>query len=209
MENFDRKKHWENIYATKELESCSWFQPNPHTSLELIDSVNLSNSAKIIDIGGGDSSLADFLLQRGYSDVTVMDISAAALERAKLKLGERAMKVKWMEGDASDFYPNEKYDLWHDRAAFHFLTEPSEIANYVRTAKNSLVDGGILIVGTFSENGPKKCSGIEIKQYSQEDLSNIFRDGFTRIKCINTDHPTPFGTVQNFTFCVFRKNALA
>jgi SAM-dependent methyltransferase len=208
MENFDRKKHWENIYSTKELENCSWFQPAPLTSLELIEQSRISKSSKIIDIGGGDSFLTDSLLEKGYSEITVLDISDAALERAKKRLGSKANQVKWIVGDAASFIPPEKYDLWHDRAAFHFLVVEEEVNHYALTAKNALKEDGILIIGTFSENGPKKCSGIEIKQYSQEGLSAVFHEGFKQTKCLNVDHPTPFNTTQNFTFCSFKKEAV-
>lgn len=207
MENFDRKKHWETIYTTKELENCSWFQPVPLTSLEFIGECNISRQAKIIDIGGGDSFLADYLLEKGYTDITVLDISETALERAKKRLGEKAEKIKWLVGDAADFVPAEKYEVWHDRAAFHFLTDQQDIKKYVDTARNALVNGGVLVIGTFSESGPAKCSGIEIKQYSQEDLCAVFKDGFQKIKCMNADHSTPFNSIQHFTFCSFRKEA--
>lgn len=207
MDNFDRKKHWEDIYSLKELENCSWFQPTPITSLDFIEQSGISKSSKIIDIGGGDSFLTDSLLEKGYTDITVLDISESALERAKHRLGVNAGKVKWIVGDAANFTPPEKYDLWHDRAAFHFLTDQNDVNGYASTAKNALTVGGILIIGTFSEMGPKKCSGIDIKQYSTEGLSKVFESGLERLKCINVDHPTPFNTTQNFTFCSFQKYA--
>lgn len=207
MGNFDRKNHWENIYTTKELENCSWFQPTPVTSLEFIEKTNIPKYSKIIDVGGGDGFLTDSLLDKGYTDITVLDISETALERAKERLGNKADKVKWLVGDAANFAPPEKYDLWHDRAAFHFLTDQNDVNNYVATAKSAINDNGVLIVGTFSESGPKKCSGIEIKQYSGESLSKVFESGFKRINCVNVDHTTPFNSTQNFTFCSFRKEA--
>jgi 2-polyprenyl-3-methyl-5-hydroxy-6-metoxy-1,4-benzoquinol methylase len=207
MENFDRKKHWENIYSTKELENCSWFQPTPVTSLEFIEQSGITKTSKIIDIGGGDSFLADSLLEKGYTDITILDISEAALERAKQRLGNKADQIKWVVGDVASFAPSEKYDLWHDRAAFHFLTNQNDVNSYVVTAKYALNDRGIIVIGTFSENGPKKCSGIEIKQYSEEGLSKIFENDLQRLKCVNVDHPTPFNTTQNFTFCSFQKLA--
>jgi len=205
MENFDRKAHWENIYSTKELETCSWFQPIPVTSLDFIEQAGLTKSAKIIDVGGGDSLLVDGLLEKGYLDITVLDISEAALERAKQRLGNKANQVKWIVGDAASFAPPEKYDLWHDRAAFHFLTHQNDVNGYVVTAKNALNDPGILVIGTFSESGPKKCSGVEIKQYSETSLIQIFRSGFKKLKCVNVDHTTPSNANQNFTFCSFQK----
>lgn len=205
MESLNRKQHWENIYNSKELENCSWFQPTPSISLEFIEQSNILKSAKIIDIGGGDSYLVDSLLDKGFTDITVLDISEAALSRAKIRLGDRAARIKWLVGDAANFTPIEKYDLWHDRAAFHFLTDKKDVNCYSKTAINSLNEGGILIIGTFSENGPKKCSGIDILQYSQEELTKVFENGFNRVKCVNVDHQTPFNTIQNFTFCSFQK----
>ncbi|MCE3227805.1 MAG: SAM-dependent methyltransferase [Bacteroidetes bacterium] len=205
MESFDRKQHWENIYTTKELENCSWYEARPVTSLEFIEAAGISRTAKIIDIGGGDSFLADYLLEKGFSDITVLDISEASLERAKQRLGNKAHKVKWIVGDAAKFTPSEQYDLWHDRAAFHFLTDEQDVKNYVETAKMALRNEGILVIGTFSENGPKKCSGINIKQYSQDGLTNTFESGFKKLRCLNVDHPTPFNTTQNFIFCSFKK----
>lgn len=205
MENFDRKKHWENIYQTKELKDVSWFQPTPETSLDFFKQFNVPTTAKVIDIGGGDSFLVDHLLDLGYQDISVLDISAAAIDRAKQRLGERAKKVKWIVADAATFKPTEKYDFWHDRAAFHFLTDEQEISNYLQTAQESINPTGVLVIGTFSEQGPKKCSGIEIKQYSETSMTDRLKKFFEKIKCITVDHKTPFDTIQNFVFCSFRK----
>lgn len=208
MENFDRKKHWETIYSTKDLESCSWFQPSPAMSLKFIEQSGISKSAKIIDIGGGDSFLADRLLELGYTDITILDISNSALERAKQRLGSNANRVKWLVADVTSFVPTETYDLWHDRATFHFLTAQDEVYSYAATVKNALNDNGFLVIGTFSENGPQKCSGINVKQYSDIELSKVFENGFKRLKCLNVDHQTPFATQQNFTFCSFQKSGI-
>lgn len=205
METFDRKKHWENIYQTKQLNEVSWYQPNPETSLDFFKQFNVPLNAKVIDIGGGDSLLVDHLLDRGYNDITVLDISEAAINRAKHRLGDKAEKVKWIVADAAKFQPTEKYDFWHDRAAFHFLTDEQEISNYLETAQNNLRPAGVLVIGTFSEQGPKKCSGIEIKQYSETTMTDRLKKFFEKIKCITIDHTTPFGTVQNFVFCSFKK----
>jgi ubiquinone/menaquinone biosynthesis C-methylase UbiE len=205
MENFDRKEHWENIYSTKELETCSWFQPSPVTSLDFIEQAGITKDAKIIDVGGGDSFLVDSLLEKGYLDITVLDISELALNRAKERLGDKAHQVKWLVADAASFAPAVKYDLWHDRAAFHFLTDPSEVKKYTHTVYNGLNENGVLVVGTFSESGPKKCSGVEIKQYSEASLSNVFKNCFKKLKCVNVDHTTPTNANQNFTFCSFQK----
>jgi trans-aconitate methyltransferase len=205
MENFDRKKHWENIYQTKELKDVSWFQPTPETSLDFFKQFNVPTTAKVIDIGGGDSFLVDHLLDLGYQDISVLDISAAAIDRAKQRLGDKANNVKWIVADAATFKPTEKYDFWHDRAAFHFLTDEQEIANYLQIAQESINPTGILVIGTFSEQGPKKCSGIEIKQYSETTMTDQLKKFFEKIKCITVDHLTPFDTIQNFVFCSFRK----
>lgn len=205
MENFDRKKHWETIYQTKELKDVSWFQPTPETSLNFIKQFNVSTTSKIIDIGGGDSFLVDNLLDLGYQDITVLDISAAALDKAKQRLGDLSEKVKWIVADASTFKPTEKYDFWHDRAAFHFLTQELEIENYLNTVNKNINSTGILVIGTFSMQGPKKCSGIEIKQYSETTMTERLTKFFEKIKCITVDHKTPFDTIQNFVFCSFKK----
>jgi len=205
MENFDRKKHWENIYQTKELKDVSWFQPTPETSLDFFKQFHVPTTAKIIDIGGGDSLLIDHLLDLGYQDLSVLDISAAAIERAKQRLGYRAKNVKWIVADAATFKPTEKYDFWHDRAAFHFLTDEKEISNYLETAHQNINHTGVLVIGTFSELGPKKCSGIEIKQYSETTMTERLKNFFEKIKCLTVDHKTPFDTNQNFIFCSFRK----
>jgi SAM-dependent methyltransferase len=205
MGNFDRQKHWENIYHTKELKDVSWFQPTPETSLDFFKQFEVPKTAKIIDIGGGDSFLVDYLLDLGYKDITVLDISITAIERAKKRLGENANKVKWIVADASNFEPPETYDFWHDRAAFHFLTEEDEISKYLETAQQNINPTGILVIGTFSEQGPKKCSGIEIKQYSERTMTDRLKLFFDKIKCITVDHKTPFDTIQNFVFCSFKK----
>lgn len=205
MEKFDRKKHWETIYHTKELKDVSWFQPTPDTSLSFFKQFNIPTSAKIIDIGGGDSFLVDNLLNLGYQDLTVLDISAAALDKAKQRLGNQADKVKWIVADSATFKPTEQYDFWHDRAAFHFLTQELEIENYLDTVQKSIKPTGILVIGTFSEQGPKQCSGIEIKQYSETAMTDRLTKFFEKIKCITVDHKTPFNTIQNFIFCSFRK----
>lgn len=205
MAEFDRKKHWEQIYQTKQLDEVSWYQPAPETSLSFFERFNIPKQAKIIDVGGGDSLLVDNLLERGYDDITVLDISESSLERAKARLGNRAATVKWIVADAAKFTPTETYDFWHDRAAFHFLTREDEIESYIQTVQKSLKPSGILVIGTFSEQGPKKCSGIEIKQYSEASMTDRLKDSFEKIECITVEHKTPFETIQQFVFCSFRK----
>ncbi|MBK7634533.1 MAG: class I SAM-dependent methyltransferase [Saprospiraceae bacterium] len=209
MEQPDRKKHWENIYQTKDLKDVSWYQPTPTPSLDFLKEFNIPTNVKIIDIGGGDSFLVDHILDLGYTDITVLDISASSLDRAKQRLGDRETKVKWIVADAATFKPTEQYDFWHDRAAFHFLTDDQEITNYIDTIQNSIKPTGVLVIGTFSEQGPKKCSGIEIKQYSETTMTDRLKKIFAKVKCITVDHKTPSDAIQNFIFCSFKKLATA
>ena len=199
----DRKQHWETVYENKNPDQVSWTQEKPEISLELIRESNLPKSTKIIDIGGGDSKLVDFLLEEGYKNITVLDISAKALEKAKKRLGKKANEVKWIVSDIISFQPTETYDLWHDRAAFHFLTSNEQIEKYVSITNKFVIEN--LIIGTFSKEGPTKCSGLEISQYDDQDLAKLFEKNFKKVKCLTTDHLTPFDTVQNFQFCIFKK----
>lgn len=205
MENTDCKTYWENIYQTKELKEVSWYQPNPITSLDFLQQFNLPKEAAIIDVGGGDSFFVDNLLELGYTNISILDISQSALDRAKKRLGDKASKVKWIVSDAAQFIPTEKYDFWHDRAAFHFLTDEERIFKYIATAEKAINIGGYLVIGTFSENGPKKCSGLEIKQYNEAEMASRFENNFYKINCITEDHSTPFNTKQNFIFCGFKR----
>lgn len=205
MENPDRHAHWEHIYQTKQLFEVGWYQQVPVTSLELVQQLRVPLTAKIIDVGGGDSFLVDHLLGLGYKDITVLDISESAIARAKARLGDKAQLVKWIVADASDFNPTEKYDFWHDRAAFHFLLEESEIEKYIATAQAHINPGGILVLGTFSVNGPKKCSGLDIRQYSETSMTELLARFFEKIRCFTVDHKTPSGSIQNYVFCSFRK----
>ncbi|WES95792.1 class I SAM-dependent methyltransferase [Chryseobacterium arthrosphaerae] len=199
----EHKNHWENVYETKNPDQVSWTQAKPQTSLDFISSFGLGKEARIIDIGGGDSNLVDFLLQEGYENITVLDISSKALEKAKERLGDAAAKVKWIATDITAFEPAETYDIWHDRAAFHFLTNQEQVSKYIDIAEKSIT--GFMVLGTFSKNGPTKCSGLDIQQYDEESLSSEFESGFEKIQCLTEDHTTPFGTVQNFVFCSFKK----
>lgn len=197
------KQHWETVYETKTPEQVSWTQKIPETSLNLINSFQLSKDASIIDIGGGDSHLADFLLEQGYTNITVLDISKKALQRAKKRLGEKATLVSWIVSDVLDFKPETLYDIWHDRAAFHFLTTKNQIDTYISLTQKFVSRN--LIIGAFSDNGPLKCSGLEITQYSKNKMSEAFNTGFEPIECIRETHQTPFKTTQDFVFCSFKK----
>ena len=198
------KEHWEKIYNTKEEKDFSWFQPYPKTSIEFIKLFNLPKNARIIDIGGGDSHLVDALIELGYTNIHVLDISAKAIERARQRLGAQAKMVKWIVSDITEFESEVQFDFWHDRAAFHFLTSEDQISKYLAVVRKSLTPNGYLVLGTFSEKGPEKCSGLEIKQYSEASMSFLFEKDFKRIKCIEEKHSTPFNTLQNFVFCSFQ-----
>ncbi len=203
MISSDNKDHWENVYETKSPDQVSWTQKKPQTSLDIINSFGMKKNASIIDVGGGDSNLVDYLLEEGYENITVLDISEKALERAKQRLGAKAGKVKWIVTDVTAFEPPESYDIWHDRAAFHFLTSSDQVSNYLRITGKYV--NNFMVLGTFSTNGPLKCSGLEIQQYDENSLAEKFKTSFEKIKCITEDHITPFNTTQNFIFCSFRK----
>ncbi len=202
-----RKEHWEKVFETKSEEEVSWFQPYPKTSVEFFELFNLPTNANIIDIGAGDGHLVDVFLDKGYQNIYVLDISSKALERAKVRLAEKQARVNWIVSDVTDFKPKVKFNFWHDRAAFHFLTTEEQVEKYVSIAKDAIVEGGYLVLGTFSDKGPVKCSGLEIKQYTEASMSAQFQKYFERIKCIEEDHTTPFNTTQNFLFCSFRRKS--
>ena len=203
MEN--KKSHWETIYSTKTEQEVSWFQEYPKTSMMFLELFDLPFHANIIDIGGGDSHFVDAVLARGYRNIWVLDISSQAIDKARKRLGDKAKLINWVVSDITDFEPPVQFDFWHDRAAFHFLTFDEAVYKYVSIAESGISPNGYLILGTFSENGPKKCSGLDIKQYNEASMSARFEVAFERIKCITEDHTTPFNTVQNFLFCSFQR----
>lgn len=205
MKISERKIHWETVFQTKDTTTVSWFQPIPETSLKLIDKLNLPKTAKIIEVGSGDSYLADFLLEKGYSEITLLDISEKALNTIKNRLSDKAEKITFLADDVTDFSTSKSFDVWHDRAVFHFLTVNTDIEKYVNKAAAKLVSGGFLILGTFSNYGPDICSGLKVKQYSENQLTEIFNTQFTKLECFTENHQTPSGSSQNFLFCVFQK----
>ena len=200
------RQHWDSIYKIRSEEELSWFQAYPKTSMEFVELFKLHLTANIIDIGGGDSHFVDALLDKGYLNIWVLDISEKGIEKAKKRLGPRAEMVHWVVSDIIDFTAPVQFDFWHDRAAFHFLTAEDKIYKYVSIAEEAIQTSGYLILGTFSEQGPNKCSGLEIRQYSETSMSARFEVSFERIKCIHEEHETPFKTHQDFLFCSFRKN---
>ena len=197
------KEHWENIYQTKNPIEMSWHQEKPNTSLGLIIEIGLNKDAKIIDVGGGDSKLVDNLLDMGFTNISVLDISSNALERSKKRLRDKADSVKWIVSDIREFETKDKYDLWHDRAVLHFLTADEDINKYMSNIRLLLKYNGYLIVSIFSLNGPKRCSGLDIKQYSEDSIKKLFYD-FEHIKSFEEKHLTPWGDSQIFICSVFK-----
>jgi 2-polyprenyl-3-methyl-5-hydroxy-6-metoxy-1,4-benzoquinol methylase len=205
MSTHTKQEHWDKVYQTKKLTEVGWYQPVPQTSLDFVQEHAKSKQSRIIDIGGGDSFLTDYLLSEGYQDLTVLDISEKAITRAQKRLGSKAKHVKWVVSDITQYKTKGQFDIWHDRAAFHFLTEDKDVDAYLNILNSALQPGGIFILGTFSDNGPMMCSGLNITQYSEEEITQLLGSAFEKIKCINPDHITPGGSVQNYTFGSFRK----
>jgi len=201
----ERKQHWENVYEKKSDDEVSWYEETPATALSLITDLNLNKDAVIIDVGGGNSNLIEKLQQQGFSKLSVLDISKKALERTKYKLEQKAEKVQWIVSDILDFQPNQQYDLWHDRAVFHFLTESEDIDSYVELVSQSVKKNGYFILATFSKSGPLKCSGLEISQYDKQTLLDLFNTEFNLIKSFEEVHHTPFNSEQNFIYSLFKK----
>lgn len=202
----DSKQHWEQIYSSKAADSVSWFQLHAQRSLHLVQQTGVDKNAAIIDVGGGASTLVDDLLAEGYANLTVLDLSATALEVARQRLGNRADKVHWIEGDITQVeLPRHRFDLWHDRAVFHFLTDPADRHAYVEQVMRAVRPGGHVIIATFAEDGPEKCSGLPIMRYSPDSLHAEFGEVFLLVGHEQEAHQTPFGTVQQFVYCYCRK----
>jgi ubiquinone/menaquinone biosynthesis C-methylase UbiE len=200
------KKHWETVYGTKDTAEVSWFQEHAALSLKLIQDANIPTTAKIIDVGGGASILVDDLLDHGYGEVTVLDISGAALDTAKARLGSRGDAVRWLEANILEAkLPEQAYDVWHDRAVFHFLTTPEERHSYVEMVLRAVKPGGLVLVATFSEDGPTECSGLPVMRYSADELHSEFGEPFALLGHEKESHETPSGKVQEFVYCLCRK----
>jgi ubiquinone/menaquinone biosynthesis C-methylase UbiE len=200
------KEHWENVYSTKSADAASWFQPHAGLSLDLIRNTGAPKNAGIIDVGSGASTLVDDLLAEGYSDLTVLDLSGAALNAARQRLGTQESKVRWIEADIirADL-PDNRYDIWHDRAVFHFPTTPEERQAYVRKVFRSVRPGGHVIVATFAEDGPEQCSGLPVMRYRADDLHDEFGEAFTLLEHRKESHHTPAGKIQQFVYCYCRR----
>jgi ubiquinone/menaquinone biosynthesis C-methylase UbiE len=200
------KSHWENIYETKDATQVSWFQQHPELSLRFIEETRVDKAGQIIDVGGGASTLVDDLLANEYENVTVLDISLAALQVAQQRLGSFASRVTWLEADVTQVkLPYRFYDVWHDRAVFHFLTREEDRARYVKAVQHSVKTGGHVIVATFGLEGPLRCSGLEVVRYSPDSLHDEFGNDFELVDTTNELHQTPFGTEQKFIYCYCRK----
>jgi ubiquinone/menaquinone biosynthesis C-methylase UbiE len=199
------REHWNRVYETKETTAVSWFRPHLDRSLEFLELTNLSKQAAILDVGGGASTLVDDLLARGYSNISVLDISEAALQAAQSRLGNAASRVRWIVADVTQVnLPLEKFDLWHDRAVFHFLLDPIARAKYVETVRRTVKPGGHVIVATFGPHGPSKCSGLDVLRYDADGIHGEFGPEFTKVTDTTEIHTTPWGSEQEFVYCYCR-----
>jgi SAM-dependent methyltransferase len=204
MTTVDRQSHWENVYTTKGEGEVSWYEDTPALSLELLREAGLTSSMSVIDIGGGASRLVDALVSEGQAQMTVLDLSSAALETAKSRLANPE-RVQWFVSDVTAWAPDRQYDLWHDRAAFHFLTAAEDQQAYVRVLRKALKHGGRAVIGTFAPDGPEKCSGLPVARYDPEALQAVLGQQFRLISTRRHEHATPWGAVQKFQFSIFEK----
>jgi SAM-dependent methyltransferase len=203
----NRREHWEKVYSRKTATELTWFQEKPEVSLSLIRGAELPLDAPILDVGGGASRFSSFLLQDGHSDVSVLDVSGSALEIARTELGDRAGEVEWIEEDLLKFDPPRRWRLWHDRAAFHFLTSRDDQEAYRQVLVRGLEPGGHLIIVTFAIDGPTRCSGLDCVQYSPESLGAFLGPEFALLRSVNEAHPTPSGGSQDFVYSWFQRSA--
>ncbi|MBH5403165.1 class I SAM-dependent methyltransferase [Bradyrhizobium sp. CNPSo 4010] len=201
----DRSTHWDHVYATKGEAEVSWYQDSPATSLAMIRAAGSDRDTAIIDVGGGASRLVDALLQDGYRDVAVLDLSANALEAAKKRIGQAASTVDWIVADATTWRPTKTYDVWHDRAAFHFLTDPRDRAAYVQRLRSAVKPGGHVIIATFAPDGPEKCSGLPVQRHDSASLAAELGPEFELIEARSETHHTPWNSTQAFQFSRFRR----
>jgi len=201
------KTHWEHIYETKAPNQVSWYQEHAQFSLQYVQNTGIRKTDPIIDVGGGASTLVDDLIVDGFQHITVLDVSGTALQVARKRLGTKAIEVKWIEADITQAdLPHQAYDLWHDRAVFHFLTQADDRQRYIEVVRHSVRKGGHVIVATFAPDGPERCSGLEVVRYSPESLHSEFGDGFEVVDTTRETHHTPFGTDQKFIYCYCRKD---
>lgn len=200
----ERQSHWENVYLTKDTASVSWFQSSPEPSLRMLDEAAVAPPAHVIDVGGGASSLVDVLLQKGFQ-VTVLDISEPAIDVARRRLGSKSDAARWIAADITAWRPSAVYDVWHDRAVFHFLTDPADRAEYLKALKSALRPGGFAVIATFAEDGPERCSGLPVQRYSADGLARELGADFKLIRTDREEHQTPSGSSQMFTWALFER----
>ena len=205
MSTLERQTHWQNVYQTKRERDVSWFQETPTISLDLIRATGLGTEASIIDVGGGASRLVDALITEGFRSITVLDVSERALATSRNRLGPRAQHVTWIVADVTAWRPDKSYDLWHDRAAFHFLTDPSDRAAYTACVRNAVRAGGHVIIGTFAPDGPERCSGLPVIRHDAASIGETLGRSFKLIESRRHDHQTPGGTIQRFQFSRFQR----
>ena len=198
-----REHHWDAVYAAKSATDVSWYQSDPDLSLSMIQASGVPPDANIIDIGGGASTLADHLLSNGYHAITVLDVAATALEQAKHRLGHAAAGINWLVADVVAWHPSTQYSLWHDRAVFHFLTNPDDRRAYLTTLRQALLPGGTVVLATFALDGPESCSGLPVQRFSPETIASELGTEFTLLQTTYEDHITPAGTLQRFIYCRF------
>ena len=207
MTAFDRQAHWQQVYTSKDERAVSWFEAVPLGSLDLIRATGIGRDAAIIDIGGGASRLVDALLDEGFRDLTVLDVSREALAKSKARLGARGASVQWLGADVTIWQPARRYDLWHDRAALHFLTAPDERAAYAERFMRAVRPGGHVIIATFAPDGPERCSGLPVVRHDADSLAALLGPSFELIENRRHEHSTPAGAVQKFQFSRFRRLA--
>jgi ubiquinone/menaquinone biosynthesis C-methylase UbiE len=204
--DMERKSHWENVFETKAFNGVSWYRSHLDCSLQLIEQTGVGNDGHIIDVGGGNSNLVDDLQAQGHERITVLDISSAALQQSQARLGAQADRIQWIEADITQAsLPPQQYDVWHDRAVFHFLTEPEDRQKYVEQVQRALKPQGHIIVATFALDGPPQCSGLNVMRYDSTSLHYEFGSNFEPVDQIEENHLTPFGTQQAFLYCYCRK----
>lgn len=204
----NREAHWQKVYAEKSADAVSWYRPHLDTSLRLLERAGLDARSRLIDVGGGASTLVDDLLARGLTAITVLDIAESALDAARQRLGERAAAVTWLAGDVTRVdLPASAYDLWHDRAVLHFLVDPADAAAYVAQVRHALVPGGHAVIGCFASDGPERCSGLPVARRDAADIAALFGSGFELLRGERELHATPWGTPQSFAYALLRKSA--
>jgi 2-polyprenyl-3-methyl-5-hydroxy-6-metoxy-1,4-benzoquinol methylase len=205
MSVLERQAHWQNVYQTKSEQTVSWFQERPNVSLDLIHATGVDNGASIIDIGGGASRLVDALINEGFNAVSALDLSEKALATSKTRLGTQSQQVQWIVADITQWQPSQTYDVWHDRAALHFLIEPKDRAAYVERVNKSVWTGGHVIIGTFAPDGPERCSGLPVVRHDAASLGEMLGPSFALAETRRHDHQTPSGTIQKFQFSRFQR----